>query len=113
MVRILFSAIIALLFVAQPAIAANTVDDIFTVSSLTSSQATLTGKVLSLKSGDSLYFMRSPFKFKISAVGTNSVVIELPIGSDVVAGNTMVRSPTPTIQKALDTESKLKSALGE
>jgi hypothetical protein len=110
---IFVSLFLALLALVPTAKADNTLNDVFTVTAVNGAQATLTGKVESVKAGDSLYFIRSPFKFKVLSAGTNSVVIELPPSSDVVVSNTMVRNPTPTIKKALETESKLKSALSD
>lgn len=91
----------------------NTVDDVFNVTAVDGSQATLKGLVKDLKVGDSLYFNQSPFQFKITAVNGNSVVIALPPQFKLTTDNSMVRTPSASIAKAIKDEQTLNAASGE
>jgi len=113
-------ALLALLFSFTPTAAnagglfgGNTIDDVFTVKAMDSKQATLEGAPKGLKTGDSLYFARSPFKFAVTAVTGNKVTIALPDKNDLAVGNTLMRKETDAIKKAIDTEGRLKQALDE
>jgi hypothetical protein len=90
---------------------ANSIDDMLTVKQVSGQQATLEGKTNGLKAGDKIYFARSPFQFSVTAVTGNQVTIALPSGNDVAVGQTMVREPTASMKKAIDTEERLKKAL--
>jgi hypothetical protein len=107
-----FFVLIALMIGAS-AQANNTIDDMFNVIEIKGKQAFLEGKTKGLKAGDSLYFARSPFQFKIEAVTGNKVTIALPDKHDLTATNALIRNPTPSILKSIATENKLKQALEE
>lgn len=91
----------------------NTLDDAFRVKSIKGQQAVVEGKSKDLKSGDILYFGRSPFKFTVDSVSGGLITINLPPSHDLQVGNTLVRNPTDSILKSIDTEKKLKTALEE
>lgn len=103
----------ALSLIAFPAFAGNTIDDMLTVKKVEGQQAVLEGKTAGLKAGDKLYYYRSPFQFPITAVNGNQVTVTLPANSEITAGQNMVRQPTDSMKKAMDTEEKLKKALEE
>lgn len=98
---------------AQSPFGGNRVDDLFSVKSVDGRQAILQGKAQALKTGDLLYFTRSPFKFTVSEIRGGEIVIALPESHDLSVGNTLMRSPTDAVKKNLNTESKLKQALEE
>lgn len=89
----------------------NGTDDVFNVKSVQGRQAVVTGKIKDLKSGDVLYFARSPFRFTVTEVKGNDVTIALPDSHDLHEGSSVIRFPTDAIKKNIATESKLKQAL--
>lgn len=89
------------------------IDDDFTVKTLDGKTATLEGQAKTLKEGDLLYFVRSPYNFTITAVKGNTVTIALPEKQDLKVGNVLSRKETDQIKKAIETEKKLKQALEE
>ncbi len=91
----------------------NKADDSFAVKSIEGRQAILEGKPKDLKVGDSLYFMRSPFKFTVSSVKGNTVTVTLPESHTLAEGNALLRFPNDAIKKNIQTESRLKQALEE
>lgn len=91
----------------------NTIDDLFTVKSLSEGSAVTEGQVKGLKEGDSLYFARSPFKFKVTAIKGKQVTVELPAKHDLAVGQNLMRNLTDQTRKAMDTEKRLKQALDE
>jgi len=91
--------------------AGNTTDDLFTVKSISGKSAVTEGAARSLKEGDLLYFARSPFKFKVTAVKGNQVTVALPDSHDLAVGQNLMRNQTEQAKKALETESRLKQAL--
>lgn len=102
------------LLIAQYSFAAdNTIDDMFQVKELKAQQAVASGKTAGLKAGDYIYFSKSPFRFKIEKVEGNLITINLPNNHEVAIGNNFIRNPTPSIQKSISTENRLKSALEE
>jgi hypothetical protein len=110
----------ALLFILAPHFAqagglfgGNSLDDVFKVTKLEGKEATTEGTPKDLKAGDWLYFARSPFKFKVTAVTGNKVTIALPEKHDLGIGQTLVRKETDAMKKAIDTEGRLKQALDE
>lgn len=106
------STILLGLFLSLPALAGG-IEEMLTVKQVQGQQATLEGKVGSLKAGDKVYFARSPFEFSVASVSGTQATINLPANSDVGVGNTMVLKPTDAMKKAMDTESRLKKALEE
>jgi hypothetical protein len=90
---------------------ATTMEELLTVKTVDGQKATLEGKTDGLKAGDQLYFARSPFHFTITEVKGEKITITLPGNHDVKVGNTMLRTPTPSMKKAIDTEDRLKKAL--
>ena len=91
----------------------NKIDDVFTVKKIAGKEATLEGDVKNLKAGDTLFFNRSPFRFKVTAAAGNQVTIALPEKQDLAVGNSLVRKETDAMKKASDTEGRLKQALDE
>jgi hypothetical protein len=91
----------------------NMLDDTFPVKKIEGKEATAEGAPKDLKAGNYLYFARSPFKFKVTAVTGNQVTIALPEKHDLAVGNTLVRKETDAMKKAIDTEGRLKQALDE
>ena len=110
--------LLALLLASPAAMASgvfgnNKMDDSFSVVSVENGQATLTGTPKSLKAGDTLYFIRSPFQFKVTEVKGDKVTVALPDRHDLAKGAALLRFPTEPIKKGIDTEAKLKRALEE
>ena len=109
----------ALLLLVLPLIAnagglfVNTIDDLLSVKKLDAKQATLEGSTKGLKEGDSVYFVRSPFKFTVTSVTGNTATIALPEKHSLAVGNTLMRKEDNQVKKALDTENRLKQALEE
>jgi hypothetical protein len=95
------------------AFAGNTIDDSFGVKKIEGGEATVNGKVKDLKAGDTLYFPRPPYQFKVKSVdeASGNVVVELPPQNDLAVGNALLRYSTPQIDKFLKTENRLKEAL--
>lgn len=89
----------------------NTIDDSFRVKEIKGQHAVVEGKIASLKAGDYLYFSRSPFKFSVESISGSLVTIKLPASHDLGIGQGLVRYPTEAMQKAIETEKKLKNAL--
>lgn len=94
-----------------PFATASTLEDVFTVKSIEGQTATVEGKANGLKAGDQLYFARSPFHFTVTDVKGDKITISLPTRHDLSLGNTLIRTPTPAMKKAIDTEDRLKKAL--
>ncbi len=92
---------------------ANRLDDTFVVRSVGEKEAVLEGTPKNLKAGDTLYFIRSPFQFKVASVKGEQVTIELPEKHDLQPSNALVRSLTSGIKKGIDTEDRLKKVLEE
>lgn len=112
--RHFFKLLLLSLFISQASFAMeNTIDDMFNVKEVNGKTAIAEGKVKSLKAGDKIYFVRSPFVFNITAVKGNQITVEVPANSDLAAGMSLVRNPTDAIKKGIDTEAKLKQALQE
>lgn len=93
------------------ALESNSIEDSFAVKSIKGQQAIVEGKVKNLKAGDLLYFSRSPFKFTIESIAGNQITVAIPAVSDLKVGQGLVRNPTESILKSIDTEKKLKNAL--
>ena len=87
----------------------NKVDDTFNVKSIEGSKATVEGTVKDLKVGDSLYFVKNPFKVTVTEVKGKEVTVQLPEGHELKNGMSLLRFPTEPIKKALDTVTKLKA----
>lgn len=113
--RTLLIALTIAAITAVNALAANTMEDSFAVRKLEKDTATLSGTVKTLKAGDSLYFPRPPYEFKVVSVDSelDEVVVALPSKHDLASGNALLRHPTERIKKFLATESRLKEALSE
>jgi hypothetical protein len=84
----------------------NTIEDIFTVKKIENGEATLEGTPKTLKAGDKLYFVRSPFQFSVKSV---KVIITLPSAADLEVGNTLMRKPNDQIKNGIRGEQQLKS----
>lgn len=95
------------------AAAANNMEDSFAVKQVAGDHAVVEGKPKDLKVGDYLYFVRSPFRFKVTAINGNQVTVELPAKHDLADSNVLLRNATPVIKKNIDTEVRLKRALEE
>lgn len=87
----------------------NKVDDTFNVKTIEGSKAVAEGTVKDLKAGDSLYFVKNPFKVTVTEVKGKEVTVQLPEGHDLKLGMSLLRFPTEPIKKALDTVTKLKA----
>lgn len=93
--------------------ASNTLDDTFNVVEIKEKQAIVEGKPKDLKVGDKLYFVRSPFQFTVEAIKGDKVTVTLPEKHDLTTSNSLMRNAIPSVKKSIETESKLKQALGE
>jgi hypothetical protein len=91
----------------------NKADDSFPVKKIEGKVATLNGTVKDLKVGDTLYFVKSPYRFTVTEIKGKEVTISLPENHTLVEGSALLRKITPAIKKNLDTEVKLKQALEE
>lgn len=98
---------------AHALLGGNTAEDSFAVKSVEGRQAQLEGTVKDLKVGDTLYFVRSPFKFTVTAVSGNKVTVALPDNHGINPGHALLRHPNEMIKKGMATENKLKQALEE
>lgn len=98
---------------AGSAFSGNKLDDLFTVKSVTGKAAIAEGKPNGLKEGDTLYFVRSPYKFTVSDVKGNLVTVTLPAEHDLAVGQTLTRNPNEQMKKNIETENRLKQALEE
>jgi hypothetical protein len=91
----------------------NTLDDRFAVKVIEAHKAILEGTPKNLKEGDTLYYMRSPFQFRVQAVKGDQVTIALPEKHELAKGTVLLRYPTAAIQRSIDAENRLKKALEE
>lgn len=91
----------------------NNLNDLFPVKEIEGSHAVVEGKVMSLKPGQYLYFIRSPFRFQIESISGNKITVKLPASHDLKVGQGLVRNATDSMKKSMDTEKRLKSALEE
>jgi hypothetical protein len=115
--RIILFLLLALLLPGPLATAGifgnNMADDSFGVKSVGDGKAVVEGAPKDLKVGDDLYFVKSPFHFKVTAIEGNKVTVAVPSGSSLAVGNALLRRANPQIQKNIDTEKRLKKALEE
>jgi hypothetical protein len=91
----------------------NTMEDSFAVKKVENGKAVVEGTPKDLKVGDDLYFVKSPFHFKVTAIEGNKVTVAVPGDSKLVVGNALLRHDNPQIRKNIDTEKRLKQALEE
>jgi hypothetical protein len=85
--------------------------DALVVKAIDGNKAKLIGNAQGLKSGDYLYFSRSPFRFTISEVKGNEITIDLPNGSAPPVNSSLLRAPDESIKKNMQMEQKLKHAI--
>lgn len=85
----------------------------FVVKDIQAKQAILEGKAKDIKLGDKLYSNKSPFEFVVSSVKDTTVTISVSNPGSLAVGNTLVKTPTEGIKKAMATEKRLKQTLDE
>ena len=101
------------LFVPAMTEASNKLKDVFNVLEVTGDKAIVTGEPKGLKARDKLYFPRPPFQFTIEKIEGNEITVKLPKQHDLSTSHSLMRNMTPIIKKNIDTEKKLREALGE
>lgn len=84
-------------------------DNVFNVDTVKDGKAVVEGNPKSLKVGDYLYFIHSPYRFKISAINGNKITVDVPAGSDLHDKNSLMREPNAVIKNHLETEQRLNS----
>ncbi|NUM87566.1 MAG: hypothetical protein HUU37_00040 [Bdellovibrionales bacterium] len=110
---VLLIMLLANLAAADENTQANKLEDSFAVRNIGAAEIKLSGKVLSLKSGDFLYFVRPPYRFRVKAVDADldEVVVDTPQEHDLKPGVALLRHPTPQIRKFLKTQERAEEAL--
>ncbi len=91
----------------------NKKDDSFGVVKIEDKSATLSGEIKDLKVGDKLYSIKSPYQYTVTEIQGKLVTVALPDNHKLTEGAALLRKITPVIKKNIETESRLKDALGE
>lgn len=91
----------------------NKKDDSFAVVKIEDKIATLSGEIKDLKVGDKLYSVKSPYQYTVTEIQGKVVTVALPENHKLTESSALLRKITPAIKKNIDTESRLKDALGE
>ena len=98
---------------AQAFLGDNKKDDSFSVVKIEEKTATATGEVKDLKVGDKLYAVKSPYQYTVTEIQGKIVTVALPEKHQLTEKAALLRKITPAIKKNIDTEARLKEALGE
>ena len=98
---------------AQAFLGDNKKDDSFSVVKIEEKTATATGEIKDLKVGDKLYAVKSPYQYTVTEIQGKMVTVALPEKHQLTEKAALLRKITPAIKKNIETEARLKEALGE